>query len=248
MTFVEDESQFEAPRWCRQSGKSFSSSVKILWKSLKYGGFQWAVVGPSFRQSKLIIRRITSLLLKLPKDILVGGKPLRTKIAFINGSIIEAYPNNPDTIRGPTLNGILADEFNFFKDDEGIYDAILFTLGTTNGCLIATSTPWSRDHIFYKMCKDKDYDDFWRQHITWQEAVEPNGPLKKNILEKIRKQLAADPWRWQREMEAEWSEDDDCWLPTSLITDCTDAELEIREFGGELRSFWATSLGPDLPR
>jgi hypothetical protein len=49
-------------------------------------------------------------------------------------------------------------------------------------------------------------------------------------------------------MEAEWSEDDDCWLPTSLITECTDAELEIREFGGELRSFWATELAADLPR
>ena len=50
------------------------------------------------------------------------------------------------------------------------------------------------------------------------------------------------------EMEAEWSAADDCWLPTSLITECTDSELEIREFGGELRSFWATELGTDLPR
>ena len=133
--------------------------------------------------------------------------------------------------------------------DEELYDAILFTLGTTNGFFIANSTPWSRDHIFYRICKDKEFEDFSRDHhVTWEQALEPNGPLIRGILEKIRKQLANDPWRWRREMEAEWSEDDDCWLPTSLITECTDSQLEIREFGGELRSFWATNLGTDLPR
>jgi phage terminase large subunit-like protein len=239
--FLLDDNQFQAPRWCRQSGKSFTASVKILWNALKSEGFQWGVLGPSFRQSKLIIRKITGLLLKLPKEILIGKKPLRTKVAFINGSVIEAYPNNPDTIRGPTLNGIYADEFNFFKDDEEIYDAILFTLGTTNGCLIATSTPWSRDHIFYKMCKDKEYEDFSRQHVTWQEAQEPNGPLKTSILQKIRKQLAADPWRWQREMEAEWAEDENTWFPQSLITSCIDPDMEIRIVDRQ-KSFWTTEL------
>jgi hypothetical protein len=199
---------------------------------------QIAIVGPSFRQSKLIIRKITAHLLKLPRDLLVGRKPLRTKCAFVNGSVIEAYPNNPDTIRGPTLNLIYCDEMNFIKDDEEIYDAILFTLGTTNGQFICSSTPWSRDHIFYRICKDKEFADFARLHVTWEQAIEDNGgPLKKNILEKIRKQLAADPWRWQREMEAEWAEDDDVWLPQSLITSCIDPNMEIRVVDRQ-KSFW----------
>ena len=46
---------------------------------------------------------------------------------------------------------------------------------------------------------------------TWQDALEPNGPLKKQILEKIRRQLQADPWRWQREMEAEFAEEEEKW-------------------------------------
>ncbi len=236
--FLMDQSQFQVLRWSRQSGKSFSASLKILWYALKHRGFQWGVIGPSFRQSKLIIRKITALLLKLPKDILVGRKTLRTKLAFVNGSIIEAYPNNPDTIRGPTLNGIYADELNFFKDDEEIYDAILFTLGTTNGFFMCTSTPWSRDHLFYKICKDKEFEDYSRHHVTWKDAVEPNGPLKRNILEKIRKQLAQDPWRWQREMEAEWAEDDNVWLSQSLITACIDPNMEIRVVDRQ-KSFWA---------
>ena len=199
---------------------------------------QVAIVGPSFRQSKLIIRKITTHLLKLPTDVLVGRKPLRTKVSFINGSVIEAYPNNPDTIRGPTLNLIYCDEMNFIKDDEEIYDAILFTLGTTNGQFICSSTPWSRDHIFYTICKEKDFEDFSRLHVTWEQALETKGgPLRQNILEKIRKQLAADPWRWQREMEAEWAEDDDVWLPQSLITSCIDPNMEIRIVDRQ-KSFW----------
>jgi phage terminase large subunit-like protein len=82
----------------------------------------------------------------LPKDIpwpeiLVGRKTLGTKVPLVNGAVIEAYPCNPDTILGPTLDAILATEFNFVKDDEEMYDAILFTLGTTNGFFIANSTP-----------------------------------------------------------------------------------------------------------
>ena len=240
LKLYKDEKQFVALRWCRQSGKSESVSLLLLWTALRFPGSQIAVLGPSFRQSKLIIRKITGHLLKLPKDILVGRKPLRTKVTFVNGSVIESYPNNPDTIRGPTLNVVYADELNFVKDDEELYDAILFTIGTTNGRFICSSTPWSRDHIFYKICKDKEFDDYSRDnHVTWEQALEPHGPLKKNILDKIRKQLAADPWRWQREMEAEWAEDDNVWLPQSLITSCIDPNMEIRILDRQ-RSFWVT--------
>jgi len=241
--FLLDEGQFQAQCWSRQSGKDHTASGKLFWFAVENKGCQLAVVGPSFRQSKLVIGKINSFIQnKLPADIpyreiLVGRKTLRTKVPLVNGAVIEAYPCNPDTIRGPTLNGILATEFNFVKDDEEMYDAILFTLGTTNGFFIANSTPWSRDHIFYKIMKDRDFEDFKRFHVTWKEALEPDGPLKKNILEKIKKQLASDPWRFRREMEAEWSEDESCWLPQALIGQCQDSMLEIRVID-KRHSFW----------
>src|SRR5208337_4897991 len=135
-----DGNQFVVLVWCRQSGKTFIVAAFLLWEAVKNDGWQTAIIGPAFRQSKLVIRKINSFIQRMPKDFLVGRKPLRTKIPLINGSVIEAYPCNPDTIRGPTLNRIFADEFNFVREDEELYDAILFTLGTTNGGLIATST------------------------------------------------------------------------------------------------------------
>ena len=223
------ENQFVAARWCRQSGKSWMISALLLWYALIHPNTYIGVVGPSWRQTKLIIRKINTFLRKLPKGSYY--KPQRTIVRLTNGSIIEAFPNNPDTIRGPTLQIVYADEFNFIANDEDLYDAILFTLGTTNGKFVCTSTPWTTDSIFYKIWYDPNYSQvFAKSHVTWREALEPNGPLKHGILKKIKKQLEGDPWRWRREMEAEWAEDESVWLPQALITSCIDHALDYFEF------------------
>jgi phage FluMu gp28-like protein len=227
--FLQDMGQFIALRWSRQSGKTFTVAALILWLALRQANALILVVAPSFRQSKAVIRKIAAFVPKLnPKWI--HGKVGRTKIDFANGSRVEALPANPDTIRGPTAHMIYCDEMNFIRDDEDVYDAILFTLGTTNGRFIATSTPWNTDSMFYRICFDPAFSDFSRHHVTWQDALEPNGPLKKGILEKIRRQLASDPWRWTREMEADFAEDQGAFLPSKLIARCVDGELTDRDW------------------
>ena len=194
------ENQFIAARWSRQSGKSFTTSGILLNYALANPNFYIGVVGPSWRQTKLVIRRIGDFARRLPP----GSKIIvqKTKITCPNGSVIEAFPNNPDTIRGPTLHCVYADEFNFIPNAEDLYDASLFTLGTTNGKFICTSTPWNTDSLFWRICNHKDFEDFARHHVTWERAQEPNGPLKLGILEKIKKQLRDDPSggavRWRR--------------------------------------------------
>ena len=220
------KNQFLAARWCRQSGKSWSISALLLNYALNHDDSYIAVVGPSWRQTKLNIRRISYFLRKLNDSRI---KAQRTRISFPNGSVIEAFPNNPDTIRGPTLNVVWWDETNFTANDGDLYDAILFTLGTTDGKLVCTSTPWNTDSLFWRMCNHKDFSDFARHHVTWEQAQEPHGPLRKGILEKIRRQFGEDPMRWRREMEAEWAEDEDTWLPQSLIAQCIGTEKNCGE-------------------
>lgn len=232
--------QFVAARWSRQSGKSHIISALLLWFALQNKDAYIAVVGPSWRQTKLIIRRINTFLRKIPQGLY--HRPLRTMIHLSNGSLIEAFPNNPETIRGPTLDLVYCDEMNFIPNDEELYDAILFTLGTTNGKFLCTSTPWTTDSVFYKICHNKEFEDFGRSHITYQDAVEPKGPLKKEILEKMKKQFEGDPWRWKREMLAEWAEDEDVWLPQSLISSCIDHQLEFYEFDDQARGEFYAGL------
>jgi hypothetical protein len=133
------ENQLTAARWCRQSGKTFIISALLLWYAVANPEVSIGIVGPSWRQTKRIIQQIATLSRKLPQGIVL--KPQKTKIDFVNGSSIEAFPNNPDTIRGPTFNVVYADEFNFVPNDEELYDAILYTLGTTDGKFVCSSTP-----------------------------------------------------------------------------------------------------------
>lgn len=221
------ENQFVAMRWSRQSGKSWIAAALLLNYALTHPNSYIGIVAPGWRQSKLIIRRIRFFLRKLPNDIC--PKPQRTVLYFSNGSVIEAFPNNPDTIRGPTLHVIYWDEANFTPNDIDMYTAILFTISTTKGKVLISSTPWNTDSVFYKIFHSDEFSDFARSHVTWRESMEPNGPLDKDTLEKIRKQFAEDPWRWKREMEAEWAEDETAWLSQSLITKCIATEKTLGE-------------------
>lgn len=223
---LRDPAQFVVARWSRQSGKSQTIAALTLYRALSSPGSKVAILAPSLRQSRRIIHRIQSFLPKLPPWVL-DGKPLKTKVKFVNGSVIEALPNSPETIRGETLDMVVVDELGFVPNDEELYDAVVYTLATTDGKFIGASTPGSRDSLFYAMCTDDEqFKDVSRHHVSYREALEPKGPLKKKILEKIRHQMGQDQWRWQREMEAEFAEDEDTWLSLDLIKKCIDPELE----------------------
>ncbi|MEM3054549.1 MAG: terminase family protein, partial [Candidatus Bathyarchaeia archaeon] len=222
------QNQFVAARWARQTGKSHIMAALLLHHALSNPNTYIGVVGPSWRQTKLVIKRINTFLRKLPKGSY--QKPQHTIVRLANGSIIEAFPNNPETIRGPTLNCIYLDEANFIPNDEELYDAILFTLSATNGKFICTSTPWHTDSIFWRIWHDPAYSDYAKSHVTYEQALEPKGPLKHEILKKIKRQLEGNPWRWQREMLAEWAEDENTWLNQALITSCIDHTLEYYKF------------------
>jgi Phage terminase-like protein, large subunit len=223
--------QFNAVRWPRQTGKSTCIGALYLADAWNNPDLNIGFVGPSWRQTKLNIRRVASFCRNLPQQ---GLHIYKTKVVLPSGSIIEAFPNNPDTIRGNTFHRIWWDEVNFTPNDEDLYDAILFTLGTTNGKLTASSTPFNMDALFWKMCYHKDYADFGRLHFSWERALEPNGPLKASIIEKIKRQFGDDPARWRREMEAEWAEDEDVWLVQSLIVACVGT---VKNCGEDLQEF-----------
>ncbi len=242
------ENQFVAARWSRQSGKSFIVAALLLWYAVTHPDSAIGIVGPSYRQTKRILSRIGALSRKLPQGKVFA--PKRTQINFTNGSTIEAFPNNPETIRGPTLHVVYADEFNFVANDQALYDAILYTLGTTDGKFVCTSTPWHTDSVFYKMFTHKDFADYKTSHITAEQAMQPNGPLKPNIIQKIKTQMGDDPIRWRREMEAEWAEDQDVWLTQSLIASCigtsTSCGIDLQEYNPESAHTGEFFVGIDL--
>ena len=217
---LRDKSQFILARWSMQSGKSLAMAVAVLFNALTKKGFRAAIVAPSKRQSMKMVDKISRLVSRLGRDVL-EGPPRKGRLAFRNGSVIEALPNNPDTIRGETLNAVVLDEFAYIEHDRELYDAIIFALSTTNGSFYGTSTPGSRDTLFFAMATDDNqFADFSRHHVSYKDALKPNGPIDPEFLEKIRRQYQTDPGRWRREMEAEFADDEDAYLPLDLIESC----------------------------
>jgi hypothetical protein len=222
---------------CRLKLFNYQLEFAELYKQNQFFAVRWpniGFIGPSWRQTKLNLRRVAGFCRNLPQG---SCHIQKTRISFKNGSVIEAFPNNADTIRGNTFHRLWWDETNFTAGDEDLYDAILFTLGTTNGKLVASSTPFNRDSLFWKMCNHKDYADFVRHHFSWQKALAPTGPLNTQMIERIQRQFGDDQARWRREMEAEWAEDEDVWLPQSLIVSCVgtlkNCGLDLQLFDSE---------------
>jgi len=98
-----EHNQFNAVRWPRQTGKSTCIGALHLADAWNNENLSIGFVGPSWRQTKLNIRRISTFCRNLPQQ---GLHLQKTKLTFPNGSVIEAFPNNPDTIRGNTFNRI----------------------------------------------------------------------------------------------------------------------------------------------
>jgi len=220
-----DKHDSVALRWSRQSGKTHLLSAWLLHYALTHDNSQIVIVGPSWRQTKIPIGKMNGFLTRIPKGYFY--KLQQTMVRLKNGSMIQALPCNPETVRGFTLDIVYMDEANWISHDEELYDAILFTLATTGGKFICSSTPGSTDSLFWKIFNKPAFSRFAKHHVTYERALQPNGPMKRKWLEDKRKEYEGDPWRWKRELEAEWAEDESVWLPLSLITKCIDSKLEL---------------------
>jgi len=71
------ENQFTAARWCRQSGKTFIIAALLLWYAITHPDSAIGIVGPSWRQTKRILSRISFFGHKLSQGI--AFKPQKTQ-------------------------------------------------------------------------------------------------------------------------------------------------------------------------
>ena len=241
--FLRDEGHFIANLQARQTGKTFNGMAKLLWYAFRYPGSLILVTAPKYDQAKNVAFKALHGHLERMKgrdrrffEYVVGKRNvLKTVIRFRNGSAIQVESPVPETIRGHTAKVVYLMEANFIRDDLDLYTAVLFSLNTTNGYLIAESTPWNRDSVFYRMFHEWRDEPFSTHMVTYEEALPPRGPLSPEIVETIRKQLQGDPARWKREMLCEWTEDTDVWLTTSLITLAQDNSIDYVDLDPGLR-------------
>ncbi len=133
---------------CRQSGKSTTAALVALHEAAFTPGALVLMLAPSMRQSGELFRTCLRLMkqVALPLPAIVMESALRLELA--NGSRIIALPGSEATTRGyAAATLVVIDEAARVPD--ALVAAVRPSLATTNGRLIALSTPAGRRGWFF---------------------------------------------------------------------------------------------------
>jgi len=257
--FLSDPAPLKVLRWPRRAGKTMMMSGDDLFYSMHCPNSKIIVTMPKFQQiNEIYFQAFHEHLGRMKSDLYDAyvQSELQTIIRFKNGAIILAETPQPYTVRGHGPNKISIDEMNFIRQDEDLWLSALLPMTLTQTVQInVASTPWNKDSVYYKMCYDKSFRIFSgnifehdppRYFLTWKDVLKPNGPLDPYQVEVMREQYAGDPWRWKREMESSFVDDETSFLPSSLIIKCQNAELQFAKFEDSLQGDFF--LGWDLGR
>jgi len=206
----------------RQSGKTTTLAIRMIHFALTNPNTTSLIVAPGLRQSMIVMDRIQEQISHIPskrrRERFQQIK--RTTITLKNGSKLVALPCSVDLLRGYTANLLVADEVSFFADDQTVFYNVLFPmLQTTDGTLIASSTPWGKDSVFYKFTQDNAF----KVHRVTIEAVINAGLATRDFIQEMERRTPAE--RYRREYLAEFVDDELSYFPQKLITQCIDSNL-----------------------
>jgi phage FluMu gp28-like protein len=200
--------------WARQTGKTTTIAVKVVHFAFVNSFKTTLIVSRGLRQSMIMFGVIESLVTTHPMLRKSVVKSTRTLIQFKNGNQIVALPCGPDgaSLRGYTADLVVMDEAAFMPEDV-IASVIFPMLATTDGAAIMLSTPWGRDHIFYRSFKNPNY---WSQHVTAAECPR----ISKSFLEEQKRDIGE--LRYKMEYEAEFIDDENSFFRQDLIRGCVE--------------------------
>jgi len=207
--------------WARQTGKTTTIAVKVIHFAFTNAKTTTLIVSRGLRQSMIMFGIIENLIMKHPILRKSVTKSTRTQIQLTNGSQITALPCGPDgaSLRGFTADLVVMDEAAFMPEDV-IASVIFPMLATTNGTAIMLSTPWGRDHIYYRSFKNPNY---WSQHVKAEQC-----PLiTPAFLEEQRRDIGE--LRYKMEYDAEFVEDENSFFKQDLIRQCIEDYDPISE-------------------
>ena len=195
------ESRFAAMVCHRRAGKTVASVNELLVRALyttKHNA-RYAYIAPFYRQAKDVA---WTYLKEAAEPFVESRKEIREselRVRLINGSWITLYgSDNPDTLRGLYLDGVVLDEFGDCRPSLWT-EVVLPTLADRKGWAVFIGTPKGRNH-FYQVIERARKDPAWF-HLDLRASQ--SGLLDKETLEQIKSQLT--PEQYAQEFENDFS-------------------------------------------
>ena len=148
-----NENRFSVVLACRQSGKSISSVVYLLWYAIFHPEKTIAVLANKGATAREMLARVTLALENLPFFLQPGCKALnKGSIEFSNNSRIIAAATSGSSIRGMSVNLLFLDEFAFVERASEFYTSTYPVVSSGKDTkVIITSTANGIGNTYHKI-------------------------------------------------------------------------------------------------
>ena len=147
------QNRFSLVLACRQSGKSISVAIYILWYAIFHPNRTVAILANKGATAREIFGRVTLALEHLPFFLQPGCKELnKGSVKFSNESRIIASATSGTSIRGMSINLLYLDEFAFVENSDTFYTSTYPVISSgKNSQVIITSTMNGVANLFYRL-------------------------------------------------------------------------------------------------
>jgi phage terminase large subunit-like protein len=201
----------------RQTGKTTTIATKAIHYAYAHKNTTTLIISPSLRQSMIMFDKILTLTHQNQIIRRSITRKTRTIIQLTTNSQIIALPCSEHLLRGYTANLAICDEASFIP--ENIITEILFPmLSTTNGTAILLSTPWDKNHFFYKAFLNPQYS-------THKIPSAQNPLIPQAFLTEMQQNMTTEAYK--REYQAEFTEAATSYFQQELIRKCIEHAQKI---------------------
>ena len=179
-----NKNRFSIVLACRQSGKSISSVVYLLWYAVFHPEKTIAILANKGAVAREMLARITLALENLPFFLQPGCKALnKGSIEFSNNSKILAAATSGSSIRGLSINLLFLDEFAFIDDDARFYTSTYPVVSAGKDTqIIICSTANGIGNVYHKLWEGatQGTNEFKPFRIDWWDVPgrDENGKKK----------------------------------------------------------------------
>ena len=224
---IECDARFRWNCWSRQTGKSFTKSLRRILRGLKRGRTQ-IFLSAGERQSRELMQKARQhcQALKIATDYYdtrffrdLGIKQLELRLP--GGVRIIGLPANPQTARGFT-GDVFLDEFAMHAFDREIWAAMFPSLLRGDGELDVASTPKGQQNVFYQL---RGNEMFSTSVVTLPEAIRQG--LEADA-EQIRRAMGDDTL-YRQEFLCEFLDESTAFLTYEQIAACADPSLTLHD-------------------
>ena len=171
---------------CRQSGKSISSVVYLLWFAIFNPEKTIAILANKGATAREMLSRVTMTLENLPFFLQPGCKALnKGSIEFSNNSRIIAAATSGSSIRGMSVNLLYLDEFAFVERAAEFYTSTYPVVSSgKNTKIIITSTANGIGNTFQKIWEGavQKTNEFTPFKVDWWDVPGRDIEWKKQTI------------------------------------------------------------------